>query len=689
MPILSNNARSIESLALTSTIEPVDQLIIQQATGDTYYTRRCSVSSLKTSLFTLVTITSGTIDNTSIGGTTPAAITGTTITATAGFTGNVTITGGTINSTTIGTGTAAAIKGTTITGTTITATTGFTGNVTGNITSTGTSSFSNVTITGASINGTSIGTDVPDTIRGSVITAITRFAGSLTGNVTGNVTSIGTSTFTTVDINGGTIDGTSIGGTTPVAITGTTITGTTITANTKFIGPFESTTATITGGTINNTSIGGTTPAAITGTTITATAGFTGPFESTTATITGGTINGTIIGGTAPVAVTGTTITANTKFIGPFESTTATITGGTINGTIIGGTAPVAVTGTTITGTTITATTGFTGNVTGNITSTGTSTFTTVDINGGAIDFTSIGSAGAVTITGTTITATTGFTGNVTGDILSATNVTVLDNGSGGVSTANFYGTSSNAKTSSYATKNGIPSGGSSGYVLTKNSGTSYDVVWGTGGGGGDTVTSPAVSSSIRNFLSNSVYNSTGFIDTSNSIPKRATQYTWGTSNIYDYSSPTIYTNFLADVIANKTLNVTNGITGSSIVCNTYQYLVGNKLYTSATIDDSVLSGNDEQHMRMSASIHQLTIHLRTGQNTNILIQTQSNSNGESVALKTIKGWSGSINGESPYTRIQWESDSSIPNTLLHNTLVEIRNIRGMFLGSYRKYKKN
>ena len=651
MPILSNNARSIESLALTSTIEPVDQLIIQQATGDTYYTRRCSVSSLKTSLFTLVTITSGTIDNTSIGGTTPAAITGTTITATAGFTGNVTITGGTINSTTIGTGTAAAIKGTTITGTTITATTGFTGNVTGNITSTGTSSFSNVTITGASINGTSIGTDVPDTIRGSVITAITRFAGSLTGNVTGNVTSIGTSTFTTVDINGGTIDGTSIGGTTPVAITGTTITGTTITANTKFIGPFESTAATITGGTINNTSIGGTTPAAITGTTITATAGFTGPFESTTATITGGTINGTIIGGTAPVAITGTTIT----------------------------------------GTTITATTGFTGNVTGNITSTGTSTFTTVDINGGAIDFTTIGSAGAVTITGTTITATTGFTGNVTGDILSATNVTVLDNGSGGVSTANFYGTSSNAKTSSYATKNGIPSGGSSGYVLTKNSGTSYDVVWGTGGGGGggDTVTSPAVSSSIRNFLSNSVYNSTGFIDTSNSIPKRATQYTWGTSNIYDYSSPTIYTNFLADVIANKTLNVTNGITGSSIVCNTYQYLVGNKLYTSATIDDSVLSGNDEQHMRMSASIRQLTIHLRTGQNTNILIQTQSNSNGESVALKTIKGWSGSINGESPYTRIQWESDSSIPNTLLHNTLVEIRNIRGMFLGSYRKYKKN
>ena len=611
MPILSNNARSIESLALTSTIEPVDQLIIQQATGDTYYTRRCSVSSLKTSLFTLVTITSGTIDNTSIGGTTPAAITGTTITATAGFTGNVTITGGTINSTTIGTGTAAAIKGTTITGTTITATTGFTGNVTGNITSTGTSSFSNVTITGASINGTSIGTDVPDTIRGSVITAITRFAGSLTGNVTGNVTSIGTSTFTTVDINGGTIDGTSIGGTTPVAITGTTITG--------------------------------------------------------------------------------TTITANTKFIGPFESTTATITGGTINGTIIGGTAPVAITGTTITGTTITATTGFTGNVTGNITSTGTSTFTTVDINGGAIDFTTIGSVGDVTIKGTTITATTGFTGNVTGDILSATNVTVLDNGSGGVSTANFYGTSSNAKTSSYATKNGIPSGGSSGYVLTKNSGTSYDVVWGTGGGGGggDTVTSPAVSSSIRNFLSKSVYNSTGFIDTSNSIPKRATQYTWGTSNIYDYSSPTIYTNFLADVIANKTLNVTNGITGSSIVCNTYQYLVGNKLYTSATIDDSVLSGNDEQHMRMSASIRQLTIHLRTGQNTNILIQTQSNLNGDSGALKTIKGWSGSINGESPYTRIQWESDSSIPNTLLHNTLVEIRNIRGMFLGSYRKYKKN
>ena len=46
----------------------------------------------------------------------------------------------------------------------------------------------------------------------------------------------GTSTLSTVDINGGAIDGTVIGGTTPAAIDGTTIDGTVITASTNFIG---------------------------------------------------------------------------------------------------------------------------------------------------------------------------------------------------------------------------------------------------------------------------------------------------------------------------------------------------------------------------------------------------------------------------------------------------------------------
>ena len=646
MPILSNNARSIESLALTSTIESVDQLIIQQATGDKYYTRRCLVSSLKTSLFTSVTITSGTINNTIIGATTAATIKGTTITATTGFIGNVTsagtssfthatITNGTINNTTIGATTAAAI-----TGTTITANTKFIGPF----------ESANVTITGGTINGTSIGADVLGTIRGTTIAAITGF----TGNVIGNVTSAGTSSFTHATITGGTINGTTIGATTAAAITGTTIT-----ANTKFIGPFE----------------------------------------STAATITGGTINGTIIGGTAPVAITGTTITANTKFIGPFESTAATITGGTINGTIIGGTAPVAVTGTTITGTTITATTRFTGTVTGsvngNVSSTGTSTFSNATITGGTINNTIIGGTTPVavtgtTITGTSITATTGFIG----DILSDTNVKVLDNGAGGVSTANFYGTSSNAKTSSYATKNGIPSGGTSGYVLTKNSGTSYDVVWGTGGGGG-TVTSPAVSGSIKKFISSSIYADLGTV---NVIPKRVTPYTWGNSTIIDNTDGVTMT---SDVTVNQNLRVIQNFSASRISGRMFEYRSNTTtVIASASVSGGVTTypivnltsstnGYGLELLNMSASIRGLCIFLRSGQYTNILIQTASVIVATSdTALKTILGWSGSTNNGVSNKNILWDISGSVPRTKIHNALVKIQNISGIFLGSWRSYRK-
>lgn len=51
-----------------------------------------------------------------------------------------------------------------------------------------------------------------------------------------DVNATGTSTMSTVDINGGAIDGTTIGGTTAAAITGTTIGGTVITASTNFVG---------------------------------------------------------------------------------------------------------------------------------------------------------------------------------------------------------------------------------------------------------------------------------------------------------------------------------------------------------------------------------------------------------------------------------------------------------------------
>ena len=77
--------------------------------------------------------TGGTINNTPIGGTTAAAITGTTVTATTGFVGALT---GAVTGNTTGTHTGA------LTG-------NVTGNLTGNVTaSTGTSTFNDVTING-------------------------------------------------------------------------------------------------------------------------------------------------------------------------------------------------------------------------------------------------------------------------------------------------------------------------------------------------------------------------------------------------------------------------------------------------------------------------------------------------------------------------------------------------------------
>lgn len=62
-----------------------------------------------------------------------------------------------------------------------------TGNVNGNITSTGISSFSNIDINGGSIDGTPIGTTSRSTIQGTTISATEKFSGNLEGNVTGNV----------------------------------------------------------------------------------------------------------------------------------------------------------------------------------------------------------------------------------------------------------------------------------------------------------------------------------------------------------------------------------------------------------------------------------------------------------------------------------------------------------------------
>ena len=179
-----------------------------------------------------VTILGGTIDNTVIGGTTPAAADFTTmdasgnvtvggtfaVTGTSDLTGTTTITSADINSgamdnTVIGNTTPVAITGTTITGTSLVGP--LTGNVTGNV-------IGNVT---GDVTG-----DLTGNVTGNVTGNLDGIIGS-SSPAAGSFTTVSTSgqaTLATVDINGGSIDGTTIGASTPAAITGTTITGTSL-----------------------------------------------------------------------------------------------------------------------------------------------------------------------------------------------------------------------------------------------------------------------------------------------------------------------------------------------------------------------------------------------------------------------------------------------------------------------------
>ena len=130
-------------------------------------------------------ISGGTINSAVIGGTTPAAGTFTTISATVSATiPSAAISGGTINNTVIGATTPAA---------------GTFTNLTVNTAAT----IASAAISAGTINGVVIGGTSPQAVTGTTITANTGFVGALTGNVTGNVTaSSGTSTFNNATVNG-------------------------------------------------------------------------------------------------------------------------------------------------------------------------------------------------------------------------------------------------------------------------------------------------------------------------------------------------------------------------------------------------------------------------------------------------------------------------------------------------------
>ena len=180
-----------------------------------------------------------------------------------------------------------------------------------------------------------------DTMTGKLTGTAAEFSGDLSAkNVTG-----------TTAIKGGTISGTT--GTFSGAITSSsTIQGTTITATTGFKGgTISGTTCTLTG--------------ALSGTSATFSGDLSAKNVTGSTAIKGGTISGTTC--TLTGALSGTSATFSGDLSAKNVTGTTAIKGGTISGTT--GTFSGAITSSsTIQGTTITATTGFKGNLTGDVT---------------------------------------------------------------------------------------------------------------------------------------------------------------------------------------------------------------------------------------------------------------------------------------------------------------------------------
>jgi hypothetical protein len=376
-------------------------------------------------------INGGTIDNTVIGATTPAAATFTNLTVSTGSTIN--FSGATVSNG--GTFTTVTISGGSITGITdLAIADGGTGASTASAarTNLGVAIGTNVQAYDAGLQSISgltttadqmIYTTSSDTYATASLTSAGRAllddADASAQRTTLGLGTLATQNANSVAITGGAIAGVTInasviGGTTPAAATFTTLNATgggSLTGTWSDLGTV--TTMDLNGGTIDGAVIGGALAAAGTFTTLNATGGgsLTGTWSDlgtvTTMDLNGGTIDGVTIGGASAAAATVTTLnaTGGGALTGTWSDlgtvTTVDINGGTIDGVVIGGTTSAAGTFSTLN-----ATGG--GALTGTWTDLG--TVTTVDLNGGTVDGVVIGGASAGAGTFTTITATTSVT---------------------------------------------------------------------------------------------------------------------------------------------------------------------------------------------------------------------------------------------------------------------------------------
>ena len=358
-----------------------------------------------------------------------------------------------------------------------------TGDVTGNLTGTVLTATQNsvTTMTGLATIGSSGSTIT----AAGPLTASEGVVGDLTGNVTGDVSSSGTSTFATVDINGGAIDGAAIGAnsastgafTTLSASSGVTVSGGDITVSTGDInvtaGDVILGTDQKFDGTIGADG-GSNKQAFFTNIKITGTAALGSSVD-----INGGAIDGTAIGGDTASSGAFTTVTASGDITGDLIGDVTGDVTGNLTGTVLTATqntittmtklASVGTSGSTITAAgPVAASEGVVGDVTGNVTGevtgdvTGNITGTVLTATQNSITtmtgLATIGSSGSTTTAAGPISASEGLLGNVTGNVTGEVTGDV---------TGNITGTVLTATQNSITTMTGLATIGSSGSTTT------------------------------------------------------------------------------------------------------------------------------------------------------------------------------------------------------------------------------
>jgi hypothetical protein len=243
------------------------------------------------------------------------------------------------------------------------------------------------------------------TVDGAVIGGASAAAGTFT-----SLNASGTATLATVDINAGNIDGTVIGAASAAAITGTTITGTSFVGDITgdVTGNADTATALATARTIGGVSFNGTANINLPGVNAAGNQDTSGTAADATILETARTIGGVSFDGSANINLPGVNTAGNQDTSGTAAEATILETARTIAGNSFNGSANITIAATDLSDTDQSLATGdnvtfasVTGNLTGNVTSTGANSFGSLTVSGAATlnGNTIIGNAATDTVT--------------------------------------------------------------------------------------------------------------------------------------------------------------------------------------------------------------------------------------------------------------------------------------------------